>query len=358
MSADHSPSATSLTVPAPAIDRYSRQTRFFALGEEGQRKLQASRVTICGCGALGTVLANHLARAGVGFLRVVDRDFIETHNLQRQILFDEQDVADNLPKAEAAARKLRAINSTITIEPVVTDIDHTNILDLVSDVDLILDGTDNFETRYLINDAAVKLGKPWIFGGVIGCEGQTMTIIPDETPCIRCLIETSPPPGMTPTCETAGVLGPAVSVIASLEAIEAIKLLAGKHDALNRDLIMVDIWDWSFRQLKVKGLKGKVDCPCCKHRQFEWLEGQHGTQTTTLCGRNAVQVVIRRPEPLNFSELARSLATLGNVRHNAYMLRFSTEGHEFTVFPDGRAIIKGTNDVAKARTLYAQFIGN
>ena len=341
-----------------SLDRYSRQVRFPALGEAGQLKLLASRVTICGCGALGTVLTNHLVRAGVGRVRLVDRDFIETHNLQRQILFDERDVADNLPKAEAAARKLRLINSAVTIEPVVTDIDHTNILDLVGDADLILDGTDNFETRYLINDAAVKLGKPWIFGGVIGSEGQTMTIVPGKTPCIRCLIEDSPPPGMTPTCETAGVLGPAVAVIASFEAIEAIKLLSGAHDALNTELIMVDVWDWTFRRLKVAGLLGKVDCPCCQRRRFEWLDGTLGSHTTTLCGRNAVQVATRRPEPLNFAELALRLAPLGEVRQNAFMLRFGTEGYEFTVFPDGRAIIKGTNDIAKARTLYAQFVGS
>src|SRR5580693_2653409 len=272
-------------MPAEILDRYSRQVRFPQLGEAGQRALLESRVALCGCGALGTVLANHLARAGVGSIRVIDRDFIETHNLQRQVLFDEDDVALNLPKAEAAARKLRAINSSITVEPVVTDIDHTNILDLVGDADLILDGTDNFETRYLINDAAVKLGKPWIYGGVIGSEGQTMTIIPGKTPCLRCLIETAPPPGMTPTCETAGVLGPAVAVIASFEAIEAIKLLAGRPEALNDHLIMVDVWDWSFRELKVAGLLGKVDCPCCTRRQFEWLDGSMGTHTTSLCGR-------------------------------------------------------------------------
>src|SRR4051794_31546551 len=268
---------------ADPIERYSRQVRFPALGEAGQRRLIASRVTICGCGALGTVLANHLVRAGVGRVRIVDRDFIETHNLQRQILFDEQDVAENLPKAEAAARKLRLINSEVEIEPVVTDIDHTNILGLVDDADLILDGTDNFETRYLINDAAVKLGKPWIFGGVIGSEGQTMTIRPGVTPCLRCLIEESPPPGMTPTCETAGVLGPAVAVIASFEAIEAIKLLSGAESALNTELFVVDIWDWTFRRLKVQGLLGKVECPCCQGRKFEWLEGDLGSHTTTLC---------------------------------------------------------------------------
>ncbi len=347
-----------MSVESQSLDRYSRQIRFPQLGEEGQRALLRSRVALCGCGALGTVLANHLARAGVGSIRVIDRDFIETHNLQRQILFDEQDVAENLPKAEAAARKMRAINSSITVEPVVTDLDHTNILDLVSDADLILDGTDNFETRYLINDAAVKLGKPWIYGGVIGSEGQTMTILPGETPCLRCLIETAPPPGMTPTCETAGVLGPAVAVIASFEAIEAIKLLSGHREALNKDLIMVDLWDWTFRQLKIANLLGKVDCPCCGRKNFEWLDGSMGSHTTTLCGRNAVQVAARRPEPLDFADMARRLTPLGEVRHNAFMLRFAAEGHEFTVFPDGRAIIKGTNDISKARSLYAQYVGS
>jgi molybdopterin-synthase adenylyltransferase len=341
-----------------SLDRYSRQVRFPQLGEAGQRALLESRVALCGCGALGTVLANHLARAGVGMIRIIDRDFIETHNLQRQILFDEDDVAQNLPKAEAAARKVRAINSSITVEPVVTDIDHTNIVDLVGDADLILDGTDNFETRYLINDAAVKLEKPWIYGGVIGSEGQTMTIIPGKTPCLRCLIETAPPPGMTPTCETAGVLGPAVAVIASFEAVEAIKILSGKWDATNKHLIMVDVWDWAFRELKVAGLMGTVDCPCCVRREFEWLSGAMGSHTTTLCGRNAVQVAVRRPEPLDFGELAARLNGIGEVRHNAYMLRFNTDGHEFTVFPDGRAIIKGTNDIARARTLYAQYVGS
>jgi molybdopterin/thiamine biosynthesis adenylyltransferase len=340
------------------LERYSRQMRFPPLGEAGQKRLVASRVTICGCGALGTVLANHLVRAGVGFVRIVDRDFIETHNLQRQILFDESDVAENLPKAEAAARKLRLINSQVTIEPVVTDIDHTNILDLVADADLILDGTDNFETRYLINEAAVKLGKPWIFGGVIGSEGQTMTIRPGKTPCLRCVIESSPPPGMAPTCETAGVLGPAVAVIASFEAVEAIKLLAGAEDALNHELIMIDLWDWSFRRLKIASLMGKVDCPTCRQRKFEWLEGTLGSHTTTLCGRNAVQIAARRSEPLDFAELAGRLAPLGEVRHNKFMLRFGVDSYEFTVFPDGRAIIKGTNDIAKARTLYAQYVGS
>ncbi len=344
--------------PSDPLDRYSRQVRFPQFGEEGQRKLLASRVTVCGCGALGSVLVNHMVRAGVGHVRLVDRDFIEMHNLQRQILFDEVDVAENLPKSEAAARKLRLINSQVEVEAVVTDIDHTNIIDLVGDADLILDGTDNFETRYLINDAAVKLGKPWVYGGVVGSEGQTMTIIPGQTPCLRCVIETSPPPGMTPTCETGGILGPAVSVIASFEAVEALKILIGAYDAINRDLIRLDMWDWSFHRLKVRNLLGKVDCPCCQRRQFTWLEGEEGSHTTTLCGRNAVQVAQRRSQPLEFGQLEQKLRPVGTVRHILFMLRFQTEGYEFTVFPDGRAIIKGTNDIARARTLYSQYLGS
>src|SRR3982750_4231549 len=224
----------------PSLERYSRQMRFYGIAEAGQRRLLDAHVTLCGCGALGTVLANALVRAGVGHLRLVDRDFIETNNLQRQVLFDEHDVAENLPKAEAAARKLGAINSSVHVEPVVTDIDRTNILELVQDADLILDGTDNFEIRYLINDAAVKLGKPWVYGGSIGSHGQTMTILPGETPCLRCVIESSPPPGMAPTGETAGVLGAIINIVASYETAEALKILTGHTDKINRNLIYLD----------------------------------------------------------------------------------------------------------------------
>src|SRR5438552_7306725 len=231
------------TTPDPALDRYRRQIRFAGLGEEGQRRLLAARVTLCGCGALGTVLANALVRAGVGHLRLIDRDFIETSNLQRQVLFDEHDVAENLPKAEAAARKLGAINSSVYVEPVVTDIDRTNILELCQDADLILDGTDNFEIRYLINDVAVKLGKTWVYGGCIGSHGQTMTIMPGDTPCLRCVFEAAPAPGEAGTCETAGVLSPIVNIVASFQATEAFKILTGHTEQINRDLIYVDVWD-------------------------------------------------------------------------------------------------------------------
>src|SRR5436309_13400590 len=237
-----------------SLDRYSRQVRFHGMGEDGQRRLLQARVTLCGCGALGTVLANALVRAGVGHLRLIDRDFIETNNLQRQVLFDEHDVAANLPKAEAAARKLAAINSSVHVEPVVTDIDRTNIVELVKDADLILDGTDNFEIRYLINDAAVKLNKPWVYGGCLGSHGQTMTILPGQTPCLRCVFEAAPAPGEAGTCETAGVLGPVVNIIASVQAAEALKVLTGRLDRVSRELLYFDVWDNVQRRIKVAPL--------------------------------------------------------------------------------------------------------
>jgi adenylyltransferase/sulfurtransferase len=340
------------------LERYSRQMRFYGVGEAGQRKLAAAHVTLCGCGALGTVLANVLVRAGVGHLRLVDRDFIETSNLQRQVLFDEHDVAENLPKAEAAARKLGAINSSVHVEPVVTDVDRTNVLALCGDADLILDGTDNFEIRYLINDVAVKLNKPWVYGGCIGSHGQVLAILPGRTPCLRCVFEAAPAPGEAGTCETAGVLGPIVNIVASLQASEAIKILTGAFDQVNKDLVYIDVWDNVFRRIKVAPLLGKVDCPCCRRRRFEWLDGAQGAQTTSLCGRNAVQVSHRTPGKLNFEEMARHLEVLGEVSYNRFLLKFGVEGFEFTVFPDGRAIIKGTSDVERARTLYAKYIGH
>jgi adenylyltransferase/sulfurtransferase len=341
-----------------SLERYSRQMRFPGIGEAGQRRLLDSHVTLCGCGALGTVLANALVRGGVGHLRLVDRDFIETNNLQRQVLFDEHDVAENLPKAEAAARKLAAINSGVHVEPVVTDIDRTNILDLVKDADLILDGTDNFEIRYLINDVAVKLGKPWVYGGCIGSHGQTMTILPGETPCLRCVFEAAPAPGEAATCETAGVLSPIVNIVASYQVAEAFKILTGRREQINRDLIYVDVWENVQRRIKIARLLGTVDCPCCRRRRFEWLDGDQGSHTTSLCGRNAVQVAQRTPARLNFEDMARLLEPLGTVSYNRFLLKFDAEGYLFTVFPDGRAIIKGTSDVDRARTLYAKYVGH
>jgi adenylyltransferase/sulfurtransferase len=331
--------------------------RFYGIGEAGQQKLLASRVTLAGCGALGTVLANVLARAGVGFLRIIDRDFVEASNLQRQVLFDEGDVADHMPKAEAAARKLRAINSGITIEPVVADISRTNVEALCADASLILDGTDNFEVRYLINDVAVKLGKPWVYGGCVGSHGSVLPILPGQTPCLRCVFEAAPAPGEVGTCETAGVLSPIVNIVASIQATEALKILTGNLDALQRELLYLDVWENVHRKVKVAGLLGKVDCPCCQRRQFEWLEGAHGSQTTALCGRNAVQVSHRRPAAIDFAEMARQLEPMGKVQYNRFLLRFDVDEYELTVFPDGRAIIKGTSDEERARSLYARYVG-
>jgi molybdopterin-synthase adenylyltransferase len=340
------------------LERYSRQMRFPGIGEAGQQKLLDSLAVVCGCGALGTVIANALVRAGVGKVRIVDRDFVETNNLQRQVLFDERDVADNLPKAEAAARKLRLVNSAVAIDPVVADIDRSNILELAADADVLLDGTDNFEVRYLINDVAVRLGTPWVYGGCLGSHGQTMTILPGETPCLRCVFEAAPAPGEAGTCETAGVLSPIVNIIASYQIVEALKILTGKREAVNRELIYVDVWDNSQRRIKIAPLLGKVDCPCCGRRQFDWLDGRQGSHTTSLCGRNAVQVSQRRQGRLDFAELGRGLQRLGTVSFNGFLLKFDVDGYQFTVFPDGRAIIKGTSDVDKARTLYAKYIGH
>jgi len=333
------------------------------IGKTGQERIMNSRVTLCGVGALGTVLANTLVRAGVGFVRIIDRDFVEPSNLQRQVLFDESDVASNLPKAEAAAVKLRQINSTVTIEPIVADINRTNIEDFCRDSDMILDGTDNFEVRYLINDVAIKLGKPWVYGGAVGSEGMTMTIIPGQTPCLQCVFEKSPGPGDVGTCETAGVLGPIVSIVASFQAAEALKILAGKLDAINRELFCLNIWENTTRRVKVAPLAGrKGKCPCCALRKFEWLDGEHGTQTTSLCGRNAVQVTQRRSGRLDFADLTKQLQASGTVSANKFLLKFavtdSGEDYDFTVFPDGRAIIKGTDDGERARTLYAKYIGH
>ncbi|MCY2943518.1 MAG: ThiF family adenylyltransferase [Planctomycetota bacterium] len=339
-------------------DRYSRQMRFGAIGNPGQTHLKNARILLCGCGALGTVLANTLVRAGVGFIRLVDRDFVELSNLQRQVLFDEDDAAQGVPKSVAGAKKLGQINSLVTIEPVVAHIDRGNILELAQDVDLILDGTDNFEIRYLINDAAIKLGIPWVYGGCIGSHGQFMTILPGDTPCLRCVFEAAPGPGEAGTCDTAGVLGMTINLIASFQATEAIKILTGNLEAINRDLVYLDCWENSFKKIKIARLKGKVDCPCCTHNRFEWLDGELGAQTTSLCGRNAVQIAHAKPIKLDFEFLTKNLIHLGNVSSTRFLLRFSAEDCDFTVFPDGRAIIKGTDEPDRAMALYARYIGH
>lgn len=340
-----------------SLDRYIRQMRFHCLGEAGQRRLAQASALICGCGALGSTLANHLVRAGVGRVRIVDRDFVDLTNLQRQALFDERDVAAGLPKAVAAAEKLRAINSEVEIEPAVADLNPSNIEALCDGVQAIVDGTDNFETRFLINDAAVKLGLPWVYGGCLGAEGQTLTILPGETPCLRCLMEDCPPPGAVPTCDTAGILGPVVGVIASIQALEAIKILSGNRQAVSRDWLLVDLWQNRVRQVSAASLRDEGPCPCCQARQFPWLAGKEGSRSAVLCGRNAVQLTFPGAA-VSLDELARRLEPLGPVTRNPFLVRLKVDPHELTIFPDGRAIISGTNDVAAARTLYAKYVGS
>jgi adenylyltransferase/sulfurtransferase len=318
--------------------------------------LRQSRALLCGCGALGSNIANLLVRAGVGMLRVVDRDFVELSNLQRQSLFDEADAAAALPKAVAAAEKLRKINSTVTVEPLVADVGPTNIKRLFDGIDLVLDGTDNFETRFLVNDAALKFSLPWIYGGCVGAEGQSMTILPGETACLRCLMPECPQPGSTATCEAAGILGPIVGVIASIEAAEAIKLLSGNRQSISRRLTVVDLWQNEFRQIDVSRLRDQVDCPACKHGEYSWLSGRSLSRTAVLCGRNSVQLC-HLDASISLDELAQKLEGVGELTRNEFLLRLKVEGYEITIFPDARVIIAGTDDIATARTIYAKYVG-
>ncbi len=341
------------------LARYSRQILYENVGVEGQRCLLEARVLLVGCGALGTVLANTLVRAGVGFLRICDRDYIERDNLQRQILFDEDDIAANLPKAEAGAAKLRRINPQVTVEAVVADVNAANIEPLAQGASLLLDGTDNFETRYLINDLAVKTGRPWVYGAVIGGTGLCMTIVPGDTPCLRCVFEEAPPPEFNPTCDTAGVLGAAVNLVASLQSIEAMKLLMGKADQINRRLVSIDAWSGRVTHLNVQSARDGGNCICCKQRRFEYLSGERGSTTLTLCGRNAVQISGRASESVNLEVIAGKLSPglTESLQVNRFMLRARIGEYELTLFPDGRAIIKGTDDPDRGKTLYAKYLG-
>ena len=341
-------------------ERYSRQILFAPLGEEGQKRLLESRAVVVGCGALGTVLAGLLARAGVGGLRLVDRDFVELSNLQRQTLFEEEDAREALPKAVAAERRLRAANGSVAIEGVVADLTPENAAELLAGFPLILDGTDNFETRMLVNDYAVSAGVPWIYAAAVGSYGVTFTVRPGETACLACLLESSAEGNggasrMAPeeTCDTAGVLNTAAGVVGALEAAEAVKFLSGHAEALSGRLVSCDVWKGQFQSIRVGRDPG---CRACVRREFRWLEGEAQPQVT-MCGRDSVQIHERRRE-LNLEELARRIGTVASgVRTNGFLLRFAVPQCEVTVFPDGRAVFKGTRDPAVARSLYARYIG-
>lgn len=332
--------------------RYLRQIIFSPIGEAGQVKLLAARVLVVGCGATGSVIASTLARAGVGYLKLADRDFVELNNLQRQVLYDEADVTSRTPKAIAAARKLLQINSSIEISPCVTDVNAENIEDLIADVDLVLDGTDNFETRYLVNDACVKHDKPWIYGGAVSSSGAMMTIIPHESACFRCVFLHAPPPGTLPTCDTAGVIAPIVNIVGSLVSAEAIKFITGAGER-QRGLVNLDLWDNTFDTFEITR---RGDCPCCVDEQFDFLEDAHDS-TAFLCGRNAVQVRPAKKSALDLAQLAERLGPLGRVTQNEYLVQFTLDDFEVTIFPDARAIIKGTDDASVARSVYAKYIG-
>jgi molybdopterin-synthase adenylyltransferase len=334
-------------------EKYSRQILFAPIGEAGQARLSRSRVVIIGAGALGTVQASQLARAGVGTLRLVDRDFVEESNLQRQMLFDESDAAANLPKAVAAERKLRAINSDIRIEGVVADFEPRNAEELVRGFDVILDGTDNFEARYLLNDAAVKQGIPWIYGAVVGSYATTMTIRPGHTACLACVFPV-PPVGLGDTCDTVGVIAPAVAWAAAAQATETLKLLVGRVEGLHGELLSADVWE-----NKIQRVRPRRDpaCRVCGAREFKHLAGE-SSFSESLCGRNAVQLRQADSRALDLRELGTRLERLGQVRGNEFLLRFELSAYELTVFPDGRAIVKGTDDPAVARGLYAKYIGS
>ena len=336
-------------------ERYSRQILFRGIGAEGQRKLARARVAIVGCGATGSALASLLARAGVGTLRIIDRDYVEPSNLQRQSLFDESDAAESLPKAVAAWRKIAALNSGIAVEAKVEDLVPANIEALLEGMDLILDGTDNFETRYLINDYAVDRGLPWIYSAAVGSYAVTLNVLPRETACLACIFPDSPR-GMVETCETSGILNSAVNLVASISATEALKLLVEgpTSRSLRRTLLSFDLW--TNDRAEIAANKPRPGCRACGERNFIHLAGE-GRPHITLCGRNSVQIH-ERQRPIDFAEMDRRLQPHGTVRRNDFVLKFWHDPYELTLFPDGRAIIKGTADTAVARSLYARFVGS
>ncbi len=336
-------------------ERYSRQILFSEIGGGGQEKLLKARVLIVGAGALGCAHAETLTRAGVGFLRIVDRDFVEFTNLQRQTLFSERDAAERLPKAIAAKNRLTAINSQIEIEAVVADVNLSNIEHLIKDCDLILDGTDNFQTRYLLNDACVKHEKTWIYGAAVSSYGTTMTIRPRETPCLRCIFEELPRAGTAPTCDTAGVIQPIINSISAVQTTEALKILTGNFDVLHQSLMQIDVWRSDWRKIKLGA--PNADCPACSLRRFEFLEAENSEFSAVLCGRDAVQIAAPQRTAIDLKKLAATLSKVGAVKQNEYLLRLTVGEYELTVFQDARAIVRGTDDITTARSLYAKYVG-
>lgn len=361
------------------LARYDRQMLLAGFGEEAQRRLLGSTAVVLGCGALGATVADQLARAGVGRLVLLDRDFVELTNLQRQVLFDERDAAEAMPKAEAARRRLEQINSGVRVDAIVDDVSSANIERYAAGADVIVDGLDNFETRYLANDFAVKHGVPYVYGGAVSTVGTAFPILPHTatgdapwertaegnraTPCLRCLFDEAPPPGTAATCDTVGVLGPAASIVASFEAAEALKILAGRYEQVCPTMLSFDLWANAFKQFKVARAYEDGDCPCCKHGRFDYLDGELGSGASTLCGRDAVQLKHRQSgAAIDLEALASRLDGRGRVTVNRFMLRAELvdagKPYELTLFPDGRAIVKGTREPGVARGLYARYVGS
>lgn len=336
-------------------ERYSRQILFDGIGKKGQEKLSASSVLVVGCGALGASHSEMLARAGVGTLRIVDRDFVEFSNLQRQTLFTESDAEERIPKAVAAEQRLEKVNSEIKIEGVVADVNFSNAEELAHDVDLVIDGSDNFQVRYLINDVSVKLGKPWIYGAAVSSYGTTLTVRPGETPCLRCVFGEMPPSGSAPTCDTAGVIQPIISAISSIQVTEAIKLLTGQG-LLHESLLQVDIWRSDWRKIVMRS--PDPECVCCAKREFEFLSEENQEVLTTLCGRNAVQILPAKASEIDLARFQESLSRSMEVEANEYLVRFAVDRLNVTLFRDARAIIQGTDDPVEARALYSRYIGS
>lgn len=361
------------------LARYHRQMLLHGFGETGQRRLRESTAMIMGCGALGSAASDMLARAGIGQLIIIDRDFIELTNLQRQVLFDEQDLKDAIPKAEAAKRRIGVINSQVEVTAVVDDLNHDNIERYAANADILIDGLDNFETRYLANDCAVRHGIPYAYGGAVGTAGMAYAILPHTpnqdawwetladgsraTPCFRCIFEEAPPPGDSPTCDTVGVLGPVVSIIANFQAAEALKILTGNIESVSPTLLNIDLWSNAVTQLKVDRAWADGDCPCCKHGKFDYLEGKVGSSADSLCGRDAVQLRHRQGKrQLDLHKIAERLGRHCEIFENEFLVRAKlTDGgkaYELTLFIDGRAIVQGTGEEQIARGIYSKYVGN
>lgn len=350
------------------FERYSRQILFDGIGSEGQSRLRAAHVVCIGCGALGSAQAEMLVRAGIGRLRIVDRDFVEASNLQRQTMFTEADAEARLPKAVAAARRTCEINAEVAVEPIVADVNRWNIEELIRDATLVLDGTDNFQTRYLINDACVRHRVNWIYGAAVGSYGVTMTMRPGITPCLRCIFEEMPAPGSAPTCDTAGVIMPVIMTVAAQQVTESMKLIVGRESELHNSLMQFDLWRNEWRKVRL-GAKSP-QCPACALNRFDALERNTAESVAVLCGRDAVQITPQHNDfgnagteeasvrEIDLESLARRLDAVGSVQINSYLLRIEADGYELTVFRDGRAIIRGTDDATLARSLYARYVGS